>query len=136
MDVRFDPRLKSIFVPGLLYGPDGELAVRLAVDTGATRTLIRVSALRFVGCDLTRPVGHVRMTSATGAADAPLIAVRSLAALDSARSLPVVAHELPDGFQGHGLLGRDYFDGLILTVDFARSTVRLRPPRPWWRVWR
>ena len=132
MDVRFEPRLKSIFVPGVLHGPGAELAVRLAVDTGATRTIIRASALRYVGYDLTQSVGRVEMTSATGEAAAPLIAVRPLVALGSARSLPVVAHELPDGFQGHGLLGRDYFAGLILTVDFSRSTVRLRPPRRWW----
>jgi hypothetical protein len=135
MDVRFDPRLKSIYVPGTLYGPGTELAVRLAVDTGATQTVLRASALRFVGYDLSRSVGRVRMTGATGVADAPLIAVHSLAALHTARALSVAAYEFPESFGGHGLLGRDLFAGSVLTIDFSRSIVRLRPPRRWWHVW-
>jgi hypothetical protein len=66
------------------------------------------------------------MTSATGTTTAPLIAVRSL---------PDAVHELPDGFHGHGLNGRDDFTGLVLTIDLSQSIVQLRPPRRWWRLW-
>lgn len=137
MDGRFDRRLSSIFIFGTLYGLDGrQTRVRMAVDTGATRTVLRASILRYVGYDLTTNVSPVRMTSATGVQAAVLTWVRNLAALGRSGPLSVVAHELPPTFEGHGLLGRDFFGYNILTIDFTRSIVSLRPPYPRWQFWR
>lgn len=137
MDGRFDRRLSSIFIFGTIHGPDRKRTrVRLAVDTGATRTVIRSSVLRYVGYDLTTNVSPVRMTSATGVQTAVLTRVWNLAALGQSGPLSVVAHELPATFEGHGLLGRDFFGYNVLTVDFTRSIVTLRPPAPRWQFWR
>jgi len=51
-------------------------------------------------------------------------------------NFPVVAHDLPPAVTVDGLLGLDFFRDLVLTLDFARGRIDLRPPRPWWRVWR
>lgn len=56
MDGRFDPRLSSILIFGLVEGPSGRTRIRLAVDTGSTRTVIRSSILQYIGCDLTTNV--------------------------------------------------------------------------------
>jgi predicted aspartyl protease len=133
MDGRFDPALKSIYVTGTLHGPAGLVDVTLALDTGATRTVISAPVLRLAGYDLRRPAGQATLTAATGRARAPLISIDALAALGHARPLLVAAHDLPATYRGHGLLGRDFFAGLVLTIDFARSTVSLRRPgRRWW----
>ena len=137
MDGRFDRRLSSIFIFGTLHGLDGrQTRVRPAVDTGANRTVIRASILRYLGYDLTTNVSPVRMTSATGVQAAVLTRVWNLAALGQSGPLSVVAHELPATFEGHGLLGRDFFGYNVLTIDFTRSVVSLRPPREWWQFWR
>ena len=81
-------------------------------------------------------VSPVRMTSATGVQPAVLIRVISVDALGRSGPLSVVAHELPATFEGHGLLGRDFFEGLVLTIDFFDSRIRLNPPRKWWQFWR
>lgn len=135
MDGRFDPRLKSIIIPGTLGGPAAEFRVRLALDTGATRSVLRPSILRAAGFDLSRVVGHTKMTTASGEVSAPLIEVPVLRALNRTRGLTVAAHEFPSRFQPHGLLGRDFFAGLLLTIDFSKHVVTLRPPR-WWAFWR
>src|SRR5205814_892519 len=49
MDGRFDPRLSSIFVFGTLEGESARTRVRLTVDPGSTRTVIRASILRYLG---------------------------------------------------------------------------------------
>ena len=133
VDGRFDPRLKSLHVEGVLTGPFGRSRVLLAVDTGATRTIIRSSILQAAGYDLTHTTGRADLTTAAGVVEAPLILVASLDALGTSVPVTAVAHELPRRFQGHGLLGRDFFAGLVLTIDFARSVVSLRRPgRRWW----
>lgn len=136
MDGRFDPRLSSVFVFGAISGPTGRIRVRLAVDTGATRTVIRSSILRYVGYDPAASVDPVRMTSATGVQRASLVGVLSVDALGHSRALSVVAYELPATFEGHGLLGRDFFARQVLTIDFARGLVSLRGPKAWWQFWR
>jgi hypothetical protein len=40
MSHRFNPREGLIIVPTRLYGPAGDAIVRLALDTGATGTLV------------------------------------------------------------------------------------------------
>ena len=104
--------------------------------TRTTRTVIRSSILRYVGCDLTTNVSPVRITSATGVQQAVMVRLWSLSALGRTGPLSVVAHELPATFEGHGLLGRDFFEGHTLCIDFVRNVVVLRAPGSWWRFWR
>jgi predicted aspartyl protease len=105
----------------------------LAIDTGATRTILRPSILSAAGYDLRRTAGRAELTTAGGVVEAPLVFVHTLGALGYTTGVSAAAHELPPRFIGHGLLGRDFFAGLVLTIDFSRSVVTLRPPgRRWW----
>ena len=133
MDGRFDPSLKSIYVAGVLSGPAGQADVTFALDTGATRTVVRSSVLRSMGYDLVAVAGSTTMTTASGRVRAPLVAIRRLTVLGQHRPLLVVAHEFPEEYRGQGLLGRDFFAGLVLSIDFSHSVVSLRlPGRRWW----
>jgi hypothetical protein len=49
---------------------------------------------------------------------------------------PVLWLPLPPAVRVDGLLGLDFFRGLVLTLDFARGQISLRPPRRWWQFWR
>lgn len=48
MSYPFDGRLGLIVVPGELSGPYGSVVIRLAVDTGATQSMINVGPLAIV----------------------------------------------------------------------------------------
>ena len=55
MSIRFDPSGGLIIVSAELIGPTGAAILRLALDTGATGTLINSSMLVAVGYDLALP---------------------------------------------------------------------------------
>lgn len=137
MSVRFDPAGGSVRVSITVAGPRQNQDVQCSVDTGSTHCVLPATILRALGYDLSRPVGYARVRGATGVARAPLIRVAAVAALDRVRSdLVVAAHDFPLGTTTSGLLGLDFFRGLVLKLDFARGIVRLDPPRRWWQFWR
>lgn len=45
----FNAQLGLIVVPAEIFGPSGSIVVRLALDTGATATMINVGPLAAVG---------------------------------------------------------------------------------------
>jgi hypothetical protein len=92
--------------------------------------------LRRLGYDLSRPLGRARIRSATGTAFAQLVRVSAVAALDRVRTdFLVAAHDLPLGVEADGLLGLDFFRGLVLNLDFVRGRASLWRLR-WWQFWR
>jgi hypothetical protein len=133
----FDPARPPILFDAWVTGPSRTLKVRLAIDTGATHSLIRGSFLAGLGYDLSAATRRGGLRSVTGGARAPIIQVRQLTVLGRARTdFPVVAHDMPPAVTYDGLLGLDFFRGLVLELDFARGRVALRPPRRWWHLWR
>lgn len=136
MSTAFDPTRSPVVIEAWVSGPASTGRLRLAVDTGCTGTLVSETVLRALGVDVPAAGRRRRIRSATGGVMAPVATVRQLLALGHARTdFPVTAHDLPPAVGYHGLLGVDFFRGLVLTVDFARGRVSLRPPRAWWRVW-
>lgn len=133
MTTNFIPNRTPIILNGMLTGPRRDITVKLALDTGASRTLIRPSFLTTAGFDLTSATRFRNIRAATGGARAPVVELRQLLVLGQVRAnLEVAAHNLPPVVPYDGLLGLDFFRGLILTIDFARGTIDLRPPRRWW----
>jgi hypothetical protein len=53
MTYRFDPSQGLVVVPVRLLGPAGDMILRLALDTGATSTLINSEILVLLGYDPT-----------------------------------------------------------------------------------
>jgi hypothetical protein len=132
----FDPKAPSIRVRGVLVGPQRAVDVLFRLDTGASRTSVRSHILRLAGYDPS--AGQpLRFRSATGIGTGLAVPVRHLVALDQTRdSFLVIAHDPPPAVITDGLLGLDFFRGLVLTLDFARGRIDLGPSRPWWRPWR
>jgi predicted aspartyl protease len=137
MTTRFDPAAGPVAVIGRVTGPSATVPVRLALDTGATATQISATILTAIGYDLTRSTRRRRVRAAAGGAVAPVVTISHLVALGHGRTdLAVTALDLPPAVGYHGLLGLDFFRGLVLKLDFARGEVALRPPRAWWQLWR
>jgi predicted aspartyl protease len=136
MSASFAPNGRPVVVEGWVTGPDRTFKVKLVVDTGATGTLIGASILTALGVPFPPTARRRRLRAATGGATAPVVSVRQLLVLGQAKTdFPVAAHDLPPAVTYDGLLGLDFFRGLVLTLDFARGFVALRSPRRWW-LWR
>jgi hypothetical protein len=125
-----------VYVTGQLVGPTRRTRVRLALDTGCSQTVIRPAILAFIGCRMADPWGTKRVTTVTGRHDFPVIQLDRITVLGRHLDLPrVLAYEPPERFEGQGLLGLDFLEGSVLTLDMYRFEMAIRPPRPWWHFW-
>lgn len=67
----------------------------------------------------------------------PRYRVASVVSLGHTNTNFVIAtQDLPITVEADGLLGLDFFRGLILNLDFNRGRVTLRSPNPRWQFWR
>jgi predicted aspartyl protease len=116
-----------IIVAAPLWGPAGDRIVRLALDTGATATVVRTAILVSIGYDPAVAPDRVQMTTGSGIEYTPRLTVSQFEALEQQRAaFPVVAHTLPPSASIDGLLGLDFLRGQRLTIDFRRGQISLR----------
>ena len=119
MSLSFNRDQGLIIVPTKVWGPTGDTIVRLALDTGATMSLVNADVLAFLGYDSKRAKETVQMTTGSHVQAAPKIRVEKLEALNRQRlSFPVVCHSLPATAGIDGVLGLDFFRGHRLVLDF------------------
>ena len=126
MSFAFDPSAPIILVRAALTGPSGTHDISLALDTGATTTLINTAHLVLAGFNPSS-ASIVPITIASGIHYVPKLPVTSLEALGTKRSnFSVLAVPLPPTAGIDGLLGLDFLRGKHLTIDFNRGTIDLR----------
>jgi hypothetical protein len=66
MSLSFDPRQGLIVVRAELWGPTGSAILQLALDTGATGTLVSVGMLVAVGYDPALAPDRFQVTTGSG----------------------------------------------------------------------
>ena len=126
MSYPFDDSQGVVVVPAELFGPSGSVVLHLAVDTGATHTMINVALLAFAGYDPSLAPDRIQVTTGSGVEYAPRVLTDRFRALGQEReAFPVLAHTLPPSAHVDGLLGLDYMREQTLTIDFRRATVLL-----------
>jgi len=115
-----------IVVRAELTGPTGSGILQLALDTGATSTLINVAMLVAIGYDPALTTERVKVTTGSGVEFAPRVELQRLTALRQERyGREVLGHTLPPSTGVDGLLGLDFFRGLRLNVDFRTGHLRI-----------
>jgi hypothetical protein len=125
VSVPFNAQQGLILVEAELEGPTARYRLQLALDTGATETVIGTGWLAAVGYDLSQ-AQQVTVTTASGVELVALLPVIRLTALGQDRTaFPVVGLTLPAGIQTDGVLGLDFFRGQVLTIDFRAGQVTL-----------
>jgi len=122
----FDPQQGLIIVRTELWGPTGSALLRLALDTGATATVVNIAMLVAVGYDPALAPTRVQVTTGSGVGYAPRVTLSRILALGQERvDFPVLGHTLPPSAGVDGLLGLDFLRGQSLTVDFRTGHVTL-----------
>jgi hypothetical protein len=126
MTFSFDPDQGLIIIPAELDGPFGSAILRLALDTGATGTLINVGMLVSVGYDPALSPDRVQVTTRSGVEFVPWVRLKKITALGQEKSdFAVLCHTLPPSASVDGLLGLDFFRGQNLSIDFRSGEIRL-----------
>ena len=123
---RFDPRKGLIVIQTYIKGPTGDTIARLALDTGASATIISHDLLELVGYSPSSLPKTVRFTTGSRVESAPRLVIEQLTALDRVmKSFAVVAHTLPPTAAIDGVLGLDFLRENVLEIDFKRGEIRL-----------
>jgi predicted aspartyl protease len=123
---RFDASLQLIVVEARVVGPAGDTIAHLALDTGASSTVIGWDVLTVIGYTPTDAIGHVEMTTGSNTQVVPKIKTKRLDAIGKRRrGLEIVAHTLPKGASVDGLLGLDFFRKTKLTIDFRKHRLKV-----------
>jgi predicted aspartyl protease len=123
----FDPKDGLIVVTARLSGPSGPIFTQLALDTGATTTLINPSSLLAIGCDPATVSERTRITTGSGVEFAARLTIPSLDVLGESRAnFIVLSHTLPPSASVDGLLGLDFFRGRELNINFANGIIDLK----------
>ena len=108
---------------------NGGGSTQLLLDTGAQGTVISPTALAALGISYRNAVrGSIK--GVTGNADVLAVRIESIE-VEGARFGPllVVSHDAGLGSGRDGLLGRDFLDNFIVTIDSANRVVTLTPKK-------
>jgi len=126
MNITFDPTQGLIVIPTRLHGLHTDTIVRLALDTGATSSMINWDVAVLLGYDPASSKERIQVTTGSGVEFAPRIVVKKVEV--SGRSLenfPILCHTLPPSATVDGLLGLDFFRGVRLVVNLQEGIVAL-----------
>lgn len=119
MSLPFDVQEGLLLVPTRLWGTTGDTVVRLALDTGATVSVVSWDVVVLLGYDPAVAPDRMQMTTGSGVEFVPLIIIERIEALgQERRNFPIFCHTLPPSATVDGVLGLDFFRGLRLIVDF------------------
>lgn len=126
MSLAFDPQARLIIIPVRIWGTAGDIVIRLALDTRATRTVINWDTLVVLGYDPAATRDRRQITTGSGVEFAASVQVRKLEALENQRvHFPVLCYTLPPRASVDGLLGLDFMRGHRLVVDFKAGRLNL-----------
>jgi hypothetical protein len=126
MTLRFERKSGLIIVRVELEGPQRSVGLSLALDTGATLTVINQGRLIYVGYDPSLALDRLQMTTVSGIEFVPRIPVQRIKGLGQERSnFPVLGHTLPPSAGIDGLLGLDFFQDRKLIIDLRTNELTL-----------
>ncbi len=126
MSYRFDPHGDLIILPARLYRGNRPEVVRLALDTGATRTVISRQIALYLGYEPAALREQARIITGSGVVSVPLLNVDRVEALGkAATNMRVLCHTLPSRAAIDGVLGLDFLRGERLVIDFRAGQLAL-----------
>ena len=122
----FNPHDGLIIVPVTVGGPQREVTVELALDTGATTTVISQNALQYAGIHLDEEGRPAEITTGSGIESVLEVCLASIYALGKVETdFSILCHTLPPSAGIDGVLGLDFLRGERLIIDFRAGLLTL-----------
>lgn len=122
----FDGKSAPVLIEAEMTGPLKSISLVLALDTGATTSLINPALLREVGLAPDPSAGRVRMVTGSAVETVSLLVLTRLSVLGQHRfGIQVIAHALPPGSAVDGLLGLDFLRAFAITIDFPNGRITI-----------
>lgn len=119
MKFSFEPEYGLVYVRVKIVCGERDMILNLALDTGASATMISAKRLAEVGYDLDKPEDEIYITTGSGLIFVPKITIEKLMSLGETKAnFTVIAHDLPPTASVDGVLGLDFLRGHVLNIDF------------------
>jgi clan AA aspartic protease (TIGR02281 family) len=118
-----------ILIRAELIGKVGWYEIEMALDTGATYTMIPWSVAERLGYDPATSVERVALTTVSTIEKAPLITLKSIRVSDiGIDNVKVAVHDLPPKSRVDGLLGLSFLKHFDTNLHFKRKTLEINDP--------
>lgn len=105
-----------------IAGPRAKRTIKLALDTGATYTMIPIEIARDIGHDPTLAKRRIEISTANGLIFVPLITVMEISFMElTLKNIDVICHSLPSESPVEGLLGLNFLIHLPAFVEFYQK---------------
>jgi len=115
-----------LIVYARLTGPKGSRLIRLALDTGATTTMIPPHAALAIGVNPARALSFRETLTASGKELVPIVVIPQIRVFEQTfRRVTLACHELPSESPVDGLFGLDLLTRLKAMLDFRKSSIRI-----------
>ena len=128
--ISFDSTLPLIILPVTVSDINADVFrdVVVALDTGATTTIIPTEIALALGYDLTNPKKQRELLTASGTVSTELITVRELTAIgETVENVDVLCHNLPGNSGIKGLLGLNFLEHFDVNISFSTGTIEIHP---------
>jgi aspartyl protease family protein len=126
MRVPFDDKAGLIILNTEIIGPSSRAYVRLAFDTGATRTLINKGILVALGYEPSLSPDRQQVTTGSGVESVPVIQLNRIGCLGIIkRNFRVLCHTLPPSAGVDGLLGMDFLVNKKIIIDLRNRILTI-----------
>lgn len=126
MKYSFDPESPIIVMEVELEGEEVIERVKMALDTGATYTMIPWKMAEVLGLRPEISERKVKITTASGVEAAPIIVVNSIScASKSVKNVEGIVHDLPERSHVDGLLGLSFLRRFKVCIDFKEGVLEI-----------
>lgn len=123
---KFDPKHSVIICHAEIVGQKAELSLKMALDTGATYTMIPIEAAVGIGCNPLHAQRMIEITTGSSVEYVPVITVPKFRAFGiETRNMEVICHNLPPQSPVEGLLGLNFLKRAKLVIDFSKNIINL-----------
>jgi clan AA aspartic protease (TIGR02281 family) len=125
VEYRFDPKSPVIVLYARLSNSQTR-RITLALDTGATYTMIPWDIAEALGYEPALSKKKAVITTASGVEKAPLITIDSISVLGKeARDVECIVHDLPEVSRVDGLLGLSFLRRFKVCLDFKEGIMEI-----------
>jgi predicted aspartyl protease len=121
-----DPKSGLIVVNVEVRGKKGSGAVKMALDTGCTLTIVPWDIAIAVGYDPARSKETARLVTGSGVEFVPVVTIESLLALgQEIKNIKVACHNLPEESLVDGLLGLNFLSNFDILIKFRQGILEV-----------
>ncbi len=98
--------------------------LKLAVDTGASLTMVSVEAALALRIDPSKSKKHIEITTANGVVFVPVVRIPSFQCFGTEiKNIETACHNLPSESSVEGLLGLNFLKPAKVVLDFAKELI-------------